>query len=235
MHHRTHDGRAFPTLNILDEFTRETLAIRVRRKPSSVDVIDVLTDLFIMRGPPGPYPLRQRPGVRRRDWTAAVGARTTVIEPGLPWENGYIESFNARLRDELQNGEVFYTLTAAQVLIESMRRHYNAIRPTWQPGIPAAGPGNDRLAMLAARLRCAPPVPQLGGETLHALTFNLDQSPRAGHDWVGRHSGPGMIKGGNHPERDCHGGAHIRSRYGYGLGIACCYWTAGHVESTACN
>ncbi len=132
MHHRTHDGRAFRTLNVLDEFTRESLAIRVRRKLSSRDVIDTLTDLFVLRGVPawirsdnGPEFVAE--AVRR--WIALVGARTAFIEPGSPWENGYIESFNARLRDEFLNGEIFYTLKEAQVLIESWRRHYNAARP----------------------------------------------------------------------------------------------------------
>ena len=132
VHHRTHDGRAFRTLNVLDEFTRESLAIRVRRKLSSTDVIDVLTDLFILRGIPayvrsdnGPELVAE--AVRR--WITAVGARTAFIEPGSPWENGYIESFNARLRDELLNGEIFYTLKEAQALIEAWRRHYNAVRP----------------------------------------------------------------------------------------------------------
>ena len=92
------------TLNVLDEFTRESLAIRVRRKLSSADVIDVLTDLFIVRGIPGYIRSDNGPefvaeAVRR--WIAAVGAQTAFIEPGSPWENGYIESFNARLRDEL--------------------------------------------------------------------------------------------------------------------------------------
>ena len=119
-------------LNVLDEFTRESLAIRVRRKLSSVDVIDVLTDLFILRGIPawirsdnGPEFVAE--AVRR--WVAAVGARAAFIEPGSPWENGYIASFNARLRDEFLNGEIFYTLKEAQVLIESWRRHYNVARP----------------------------------------------------------------------------------------------------------
>ena len=132
MHHRTHVGRDFPTLNILDEFTRESLAIRVRRKLSSVDVIDILTDLFILRGIPAYIRSDNGPEFVAgavRQWIAADGARTAFIEPGSPWENGYIESFNARLRDELLNGEVFYTMKAAQVLIESWRRHYNAIRP----------------------------------------------------------------------------------------------------------
>ena len=107
-------------------------AIRVRRKLGSTDVLDVLTDLFLIRGIPayirsdnGPEFVAE--SVRR--WIAAVGAQTAFIEPGSPWENGYIESFNARLRDELLNGEVFDSLREAQVLIEAWRRHYNAIRP----------------------------------------------------------------------------------------------------------
>ena len=132
VHHRTHDGRAFRMLNVLDEFTREGLAIRVRRKLSSADVIDVLTDLFIVRGIPGYIRSDNGPEFVAdavRQWVAAVGARTAFIEPGSPWENGFIESFNARLRDELLNTEIFCTLKEAQVLIESWRRHYNAVRP----------------------------------------------------------------------------------------------------------
>ena len=132
VHHRTDDGRAFRTLNIIDEYSRECLAIRVKRKLNSVDVIDVLTDLFILRGIPayirsdnGPEFVAQAV----RDWIKAVGARTAYIEPGSPWENGYCESFNARFRDELLNGEIFYTLKEAQIIIEKWRKHYNTMRP----------------------------------------------------------------------------------------------------------
>jgi len=132
VHCRTDDGRAFRTLNILDEFTRECLAIRIRRKLNSLDVIDVLTDLFILRGVPayirsdnGPEFVAQAV----RDWIGAVGAKTAFIEPGSPWENGYCESFNGRLRDELLNGEIFYSLREAQIIIEAWRRHYNTRRP----------------------------------------------------------------------------------------------------------
>ena len=184
VHHRTYDGRAFRMLNVLDEFTRESLVIRVRRRLSSIDVIDVLTDLFILRGIPtwirsdnGPEFVAE--AVRR--WIAAVSARTAFIEPGSPWENGYIESFNARLRDELLNGEIFYTLKEAQVLIESWRCQLQRDPPTRQPGIPAARPGDDHHAKLAARLRYAPPATQLGRGTRDALTFDLDQSTGAGH------------------------------------------------------
>ena len=132
VHHRTDDGRAFRMLNIIDEYTRECLAMRVRRKLDSTDVIDVLTDLFIIRGVPmfirsdnGPEFVAQAV----RDWIQAVGANATYIEPGSPWENGYCESFNARLRDELLNGEIFYSLKEAQIIIEQWRRHYNTKRP----------------------------------------------------------------------------------------------------------
>ncbi len=129
---RTADGRVYRTLNIIDEYTREALMIRVDRKLNSTDVLDALTDLFILRGPPeyirsdnGPEFIAQKV----RDWIAAVGAKTAYIEPGSPWENGYCESFNARFRDELLNGEIFYSLREAQILIEQWRIHYNTVRP----------------------------------------------------------------------------------------------------------
>ena len=129
---RTADGRVYRTLNIIDEYTREALMIRVDRKLNSTDVLDALTDLFILRGPPeyirsdnGPEFIAQKV----RDWIAAVGAKTAYIEPGSPWENGYCESFNARFRDELLNGALFYNLREAQILIEQWRVQYNTVRP----------------------------------------------------------------------------------------------------------
>ena len=95
-------------------------------------MIDALSDLFILRGVPAHIRSDNGPEFVARavqDWIAAVGARTAYIERGSPWENGFIESFNARLRDELLNGEVFYTLREAQIVIESWRRHYNTVRP----------------------------------------------------------------------------------------------------------
>ena len=129
---RTHDGRKFRMLNVVDEFTRECLAIRVARKLKAADVIDVLSDLFILRGVPGHVRSDNGPefvAQAVQDWIKAVGARTAYIAPGSPWENGYVESFNARLRDELLDGEFFYSLREAQVIIESWRRHYNTVRP----------------------------------------------------------------------------------------------------------
>jgi transposase InsO family protein len=129
---RTHDGRKIRMLNIVDEFTREALAIRVARRLNSHDVIDVLSDLFILRGVPGHIRSDNGPEFIAKAvqaWITAVGAQTAYITPGSPWENGYIESFNARLRDEFLNGEIFYTLQEAKVLIEAWRRQYNTIRP----------------------------------------------------------------------------------------------------------
>lgn len=126
VHHRTDDGKAFRTLNILDEHSRECLTIRVKRRLNSTDVIDTLTDLFILHGVPayirsdnGPEFIAQAV----RDWIAAVGAKTAYIQPRSLWENGYCGSFNARLRDELLKGKVFYGLREAQILIEKWTSH----------------------------------------------------------------------------------------------------------------
>ena len=132
VHCRTDDGKAFRTLNVIDEYSRECLAIRVDRKLNSGDVIDVLSDLFIMCGVPSYIRSDNGPefvAVAVQDWIKAVGAKTAYIEPGSPWENGYCESFNARFRDEFLNGEVFYSLKEAQILIEEWRKHYNTKRP----------------------------------------------------------------------------------------------------------
>lgn len=129
---RTHDGKKYRMLNVVDEFTHECLAIRINRKLKAFDVIDVLSGLFILRGVPGHIRSDNGPefvAKAVRDWIAAVGAKTAYIAPGSPWENGFIESFNARLRDELLNGEIFYTLREAQIIIESWRWHYNTVRP----------------------------------------------------------------------------------------------------------
>jgi transposase InsO family protein len=129
---RTHNGRKYRMLNVIDEFTRDCIAIRVSRKLKALDVIDVLSDLFILRGIPGHVRSDNGPEfIARavREWITAVGAKTAYIMPGSPWENGYIESFNSKLRDELLDGEIFYTLEEAKVVIESWRRHYNTVRP----------------------------------------------------------------------------------------------------------
>ncbi len=128
---RTNDGRKYRMLNIIDEFSRECLAIRIDRKLKSTDVIDVLADLFTLRGVPG-Y-VRSDNGAEFiatavQAWIAAVGAKTAYIQEA-PWEHGYCESFSSKLRDELLNGEIFYTLAEARIIIESWRQHYNEVRP----------------------------------------------------------------------------------------------------------
>jgi putative transposase len=129
---RTHDGRAFRMLTVIDEFTRRCLAIKVDRKLKSEDVLECLAELFVQNGPPGH--IRSDNGAEFtaktvRTWLARIGIKTLYIEPGSPWENGYNESFNGKLRDELLNGEIFYTLKEAIVLIERWRYHYNTVRP----------------------------------------------------------------------------------------------------------
>ena len=127
---RTHDGRKYRMLNVLDEFTHESLAIRVARKLKAIDVIDVLSDLFIARGVPAHIRSDNGPefvAKAVREWIAAVGAKTAYIAPGSPWENGYIESFNARLRDELLGrGDLLFAEGGSdrdRELAPSLQRH----------------------------------------------------------------------------------------------------------------
>jgi transposase InsO family protein len=132
MSDRTHNGRAFRLLNILDEFSRECLAIEVERQLTSNDVIACLADLFILRGVPDYIRSDNGPeftAKKVREWLNTLGVKTLFIEPGSPWENGYIESFNGKLRDELLNLEIFDTLYEAKVLIERWRHEYNTERP----------------------------------------------------------------------------------------------------------
>ena len=132
---RTQDGRAFRmlvVLVVLDEYTRRCLAIVVARRLRSDDVLHCLTDLFVTHGPPEHIRSDNGPefiAINVREWLGRIGVKTLYIEPGSPWENGYCESLNSKLRDELLNGEIFTTMREAQVLIENWRRHYNAIRP----------------------------------------------------------------------------------------------------------
>ena len=119
-------------LTVIDEYTRECLAIQVARQMRSDDVVQLLADLFVLRGPPehlrsdnGPEFCAQA----LREWLGRIGVKTLYIQPGSPWENGYNESFNGKLRDELLDREIFYALQEAKVLIEQWRRHYNRVRP----------------------------------------------------------------------------------------------------------
>jgi transposase InsO family protein len=129
---RTHDGRPFRMLTMVDEYTRECLAIDVERRLDSENVLERLTALFTERGTPT-Y-IRSDNGSEFtakavREWLGRLDVKTLFIEPGSPWENGYNESFNGKLRDELLNGEIFYTLMEAKVLIERWRQEYNTFRP----------------------------------------------------------------------------------------------------------
>ena len=129
---RTADGRAFKILIILDEYTRECMAILVERRLTSEDVIDQLFNLFVLRGIPEHIRSDNGPEFTAkaiRKWLARMGVKALFIEPGSPWENGYIESFNGKLRDELLNREIFTTLTEAKVLIADWKREYNQVRP----------------------------------------------------------------------------------------------------------
>ena len=160
---RTHDGRKYRMLNIIDEFTRECLAIRVNRQLNSTDVIDVLSDMCIMRGVPGHVRSDNGPEFVAKavqDWIRAVGAKTAYIEPGSPWENGYCESFNSKLRDELLDGEIFYTLEEARVIIENWRRHYNEVRPHSSLGYKPPAPEILISTRPAAQAESAPPGAQ---------------------------------------------------------------------------
>jgi putative transposase len=129
---QTHDGRPLRFLTIVDEYTREALAIVVGRRLGSEDVLERLTELFVNRGVPDH--IRSDNGGEFtanavRQWLGNLGVKTLYIEPGSPWENGYNESFNGKFRDELLNGEIFDTLLEARVLVENWRREYNEIRP----------------------------------------------------------------------------------------------------------
>jgi len=145
MQARTHNGVHFRILNVIDEYSQECLAARVNRKITHHNVLDVLTKLFIQRGVP--VHIRSDSGAectakRVRSWLSNLQIKPLFIEPGSPWENGYIESFNGKMRDELLNGEIFYTLKESEILIEMWRKEYNTVRPHsslgYRPPVPAA-------------------------------------------------------------------------------------------------
>ncbi|MCP4545388.1 MAG: IS3 family transposase [bacterium] len=167
---RTHDGQPFRMLTLVDEYTRECLSIDVARRLRSDDVLERLSWLFATRNVPGHIRSDNGPEFTAhvvRDWLAKVGVKTLFIAPGSPWENGYSESFNGKLRDELLNGEIFYTLREAKVLIESWRRHYNTIRPHSSLGYrPPAPEATLPVEACSAALHS----PQLDGKHVQLLT-----------------------------------------------------------------
>ena len=141
----THDGRSLRLLTLIDEYTRECLAIRVGRRLGSQEVIETLADVMLVQGIPEHLRSDNGPEFVARElrkWLAGLATGTLYIEPGSPWENGYCESFNGKLRDECLNGEIFYSLKEAQVVIEQWRVEYNTRRPHsalgYRPPVPAA-------------------------------------------------------------------------------------------------
>jgi transposase InsO family protein len=153
VHDRTHDGRPLRMLVLVDEYSRECLSIDVARRLSSEDVLERLAWLFATRSVP--QFIRSDNGSEFtaravRDWLDRVEVNTLYIEPGSPWENGYVESFNGKLRDELLSREIFYTLLEARVLIERWRRHYNQVRPHSSLGYRPPAP--EALAVSARTL-----------------------------------------------------------------------------------
>jgi len=149
----THDGRSLRLFTLLDEFSRECLAIRVARRLGRYEVIETLAEVMKERGVPEHIRSDNGPefvAKELRQWLAQVGCSTLYIEPGSPWENGYCESFNGRLRDECLNGELFYSLKEAQIVIESWRFEYNTRRPHsalgYRPPAPLAiRPGENSI------------------------------------------------------------------------------------------
>jgi transposase InsO family protein len=134
---QAHDRRKVRPMTLIDEFTRECLAIRVARRINSLGVIETMADVMLVRGVPEHIRSDNGPEMTAkivRHWLAQVGAKTLYIEPGSPWENGYCESFNGKLRDELLNGEIFYSLKEAKAVIGQWRSHHNTVRPHSSPG-----------------------------------------------------------------------------------------------------
>ena len=129
---RTHDGRPVKLLAVVDEYSRECLALVVARRLRATDVLEILADLFVVHGAPGYLRSDNGPEFTAsivRTWLQALDVQTLFIAPGSPWENGYVESFNGKLRDELLARETFETLAEARILIERWRRQYNTVRP----------------------------------------------------------------------------------------------------------
>jgi putative transposase len=129
---RTHDGRRLRLMTLIDEFSRRCLAIRVARRINAISVIETLADVMLCEAIPAHIRSDNGPEMVAkvlRQWLMGLGTKSLYIEPGSPWENGYCESFNGKLRDELLNGEIFYSLKEAQAVIETWRIHYNTRRP----------------------------------------------------------------------------------------------------------
>jgi len=157
---RTEDGRQLKFMPVLDEYTRESLALEVERHITGEDVADTLAYLFEVHGEPEFIRSDNGPefvSVAVQNWLKASGVQTLFIEPGSPWENAYTESFNSRLRDELLNQELFTSLTEAQVLAEQHRVYHNLDRPH-------SSLGYQTPAEFAATLTEQALLPRVAGE-----------------------------------------------------------------------
>lgn len=150
---RTKDGRPLKMLVVVDEYSRECLAIEVKPRLTSQGVQEVLSTLFLRHGCPkyirsdnGPEFIAQA----LRQWYQQLEVAPLFTEPDSPWKNGYVESFNGKFRDELQNGEIFYTLQEAQIVIDRWRRQYNTLRPHSALGYQPPAPETQTLTELVA-------------------------------------------------------------------------------------
>ena len=170
---RTEDGRQIKILTMVDEFTRESLCIHVARSITGDELIGILASIMVERGTPRYIRSDNGPEFAAkavRSWLSAIGTGTLFIEPGSPWQNACIESFNSRLRDELLNGEIFLGLAEARYLIERWRTDYNQVRPHSSLGyVPPSefaascapsGSASLRLQAHSSRARGAPATPK---------------------------------------------------------------------------
>lgn len=178
VHDRTHDGRAFRMLTIIDEYSRECLAVVTKRKLKSGDVLEALENLFISHGIPDH--IRSDNGSEFtakvvQSWLEKMEVKPTYIEPGSPWENGYNESFNGKLRDELLDRELFTTLHEAQILIERWRVHYNTKRP--HSSIGYRPPAPETILPTPSRMAYAMLQPSLTECTNHNQRLTLKLVP----------------------------------------------------------
>jgi putative transposase len=207
-------------LNVIDEFTGECLMIRIDRKLKSTDVIDVLSVPSILRGVPGHIRSDNGPefiAQAVRQWIAAVGAKTAFIEPGSPWENGYCESFNSKVRDELLNGEIFYSLAEARVVIEGWRQHYNTIRP--HPSLGYKPPAREVVLWPASTAIAE-----------HAVAPDVAPKPT-----MHQKRDPGPPDGAGHAQPNRHDAAHVEKPSGFLPSPPSCSETADLSKAADCE
>ena len=197
---KTHDGRGLRVLTLIDEYTRECLAIRVARRLGRYEVIEALTDVMLYRGIPEHIRSDNGPefvAEELRKWLVKVGTGTLYIEPGSPWENNYCERFNGKLRDECLNGEIFYSLKEAQVVIAKWRVLYNTLRPHsalgYRPPAPAAM-APQMAALRSPTAPCDPPFASLPDEVVSTVAIcsqrqtGRDTVQLSDHDYLGEFS-----------------------------------------------